>query len=254
MDVVSTQYFFVAYLIGGLVLGTAASVLAGRKGLSRQGWGLLGFAGGVLFVLPGIVVLIILVLKPRLEPLGAQPPHVQATPARPPDPAQPPQPASSPPQFQSPPTLQMPVGPQPASPQPHALDSDDAPPQGPQFQSPPTLQMPVGPQPAPPPEPAAADSQDVPPQGPQFQSPPTLQMPVGPQPAPPQEPPAPESGDAPPQGPQFQSPPTLQTPVGPQSTPPLEPAPPLPPCMDRTHGGRVFGDMVDTFEYVRHRA
>ena len=25
-------------------------------------------------------------------------------------------------------------------------------------------------------------------------------------------------------------------------------------CMDRTHGGRVFGDMVDTFEYVRHRA
>ncbi len=26
------------------------------------------------------------------------------------------------------------------------------------------------------------------------------------------------------------------------------------PCMDRTHGGRVFGDMVDTFEYVRHRA
>ena len=30
--------------------------------------------------------------------------------------------------------------------------------------------------------------------------------------------------------------------------------PPRPPCMDRTHGGRVFGDMVDTFEYVRHRA
>ena len=26
------------------------------------------------------------------------------------------------------------------------------------------------------------------------------------------------------------------------------------PLMDRTHGGRVFGDMVDTFEYVRHRA
>ena len=32
-------------------------------------------------------------------------------------------------------------------------------------------------------------------------------------------------------------------------------AAPLPrDCMDRTHGGRVFGDMVDTFEYVRHRA
>ena len=28
----------------------------------------------------------------------------------------------------------------------------------------------------------------------------------------------------------------------------------VPPCMDRAHGGRVFGDMVDTFEYVRHRA
>ena len=30
--------------------------------------------------------------------------------------------------------------------------------------------------------------------------------------------------------------------------------PPQQECMDRTHGGRVFGDMVDTFEYVRHRA
>ena len=29
---------------------------------------------------------------------------------------------------------------------------------------------------------------------------------------------------------------------------------PLQVCMDRTHSGRVFGDMVDTFEYVRHHA
>ena len=45
---------------------------------------------------------------------------------------------------------------------------------------------------------------------------------------------------------------------GPIPTPtptPTPTPPPLPtPCMDRTHGGRVFGDMVDTFEYVRHRA
>ena len=25
-------------------------------------------------------------------------------------------------------------------------------------------------------------------------------------------------------------------------------------CIDRIHGGHVFGDMVDTFEYVKHLA
>ena len=129
MDGDTTLMLAGAYLIAGLVLGTAANVLAGKKGLSRQRWGLISFVGGALFVLPGIVVLVVLALKPRLEPVGAQPPQVQATPP----------PESSPPQFQSPPTLQMPVGPPPVP------KSGDAPPQGVQFQTPPTLQMPVGP-------------------------------------------------------------------------------------------------------------
>ena len=29
---------------------------------------------------------------------------------------------------------------------------------------------------------------------------------------------------------------------------------PLEPRIDRTHGGQVFGDMVDTFQYVKHLA
>ena len=44
-----------------------------------------------------------------------------------------------------------------------------------------------------------------------------------------------------------------QTPSVPTIAPTLTPtASPVPThtCMDRTHGGRVFGDMVDTFEYV----
>ena len=42
--------------------------------------------------------------------------------------------------------------------------------------------------------------------------------------------------------------------LGPRPKTPPEVGTPLESCMDRTHGGRVFGDMVDTFEYVRHRA
>ena len=32
------------------------------------------------------------------------------------------------------------------------------------------------------------------------------------------------------------------------------PLPPFLACIDRIHGGHVFGDMVDTFEYVKHLA
>ena len=201
MESISTP-FFVAYLVAGLVVGTAAFVLAGRKGQNRQLWSMLGFAGGVLFVVPGIIVLVLLALKSGAQSASPQRSPAPASPAQPPAPAQPSAPSpqvepappseaqSAPPQFQAPPTLQMPVGPQAPPSEPSDPEPGEKPASLPQFQAPPTLQMPVGPQ-APPSEPSAPDSEDTPASPPQFQSPPTLQMPVGPQ-TPPMQPPSPQ--------------------------------------------------------------
>lgn len=139
MDSISTP-FFVAYLAAGLVVGTTAFVLAGRKGQNLQLWSMLGFAGGVLFVVPGIIVLVLLALKSgaqsgspqrRFPPASAQP----QAPAEPSARAEPPQTSvaqSAPPQFHSPPTLQMPVGPQSPPSEPSDLEPEEKPTSPPQ--------------------------------------------------------------------------------------------------------------------------